>query len=700
MSRSSRSKALERRNADPPPEPAAGTAWTWLLLLAPLLAVVASLTLSYLWNEDFWWYLISGREVLEQGGIPDRDPFLYTSGEGLAWVSHSWLWTVLVALVERLAGLGGVVVFHAVVAMALAALVYTAGRADRLGLANALLTLLFLVTIADRLCGKADVATWLMLALFFHLLERAEAFTWRRGLALVLLQVLWANLHGGYPLGVFIALCYSAGGWIEERLATKRGGSRPAAARPPLWLPAVLFVAAVTAVADPRMLGERLAPFGFVLGSEAFQPVGESGTLLILEWRSPFREGMTGRLPWLYLVAVAVGLAGFVAARRWRLPRLLFFAGMAVLGATAVRHLPGLALAAAVVTLANLEERRRSAPEPRRKAGWKTAARAARPRWGPAYPMAAGLLAVVLLAAAVALRLARPGFEGEPSDRFFTVRPAIACPGAASFVLAHDLPGPIFNDFQMGGYLGYRLHPQHRLFIDSRVLDPDLVVEYTKIVDSPAYWQRAEERWGFRTAILGNYSKTVRSALGATLLRDPRWRLVYVDPLAVVFVKDAPAVPSEARVMHAGTADGGGRLPFVDRPAFLPPLAALQRLFLTDFSANYLVEYLALLGQIGRPRDVLDLATRAIAVTPGEPLLHRQRCAAHLALGDARTAVEDCEVAFEGRPDDSQVVALYAMALHGSGERQRAIFLLERALREHRGDAALLGLLQRLRRAV
>ena len=29
-----------------------------------------------------------------------------------------------------------------------------------------------------------------------------------------------------------------------------------------------------------------------------------------------------------------------------------------------------------------------------------------------------------------------------------------------------------------------------------------------------------------------------------TLLRDPRWRLAYLDPLAVIFVKDAPAQPT------------------------------------------------------------------------------------------------------------------------------------------------------------
>jgi len=95
----------------------------WLLLLVPLLAVVGSLTLSYLWNEDFWWYLTSGRYLLDHHQFPSQDPFLYTAEKGIGWVYHSWLWTVLVAGVHGLAGLGGVVVFRAILGLALCAIV-------------------------------------------------------------------------------------------------------------------------------------------------------------------------------------------------------------------------------------------------------------------------------------------------------------------------------------------------------------------------------------------------------------------------------------------------------------------------------------------------------------------------------------------------------------------------------------------------
>src|ERR1700681_3781330 len=125
----------------PAPEPAPRS-WLagreWLFLFVPVLAVAASLSLGYLWNEDFWWYLTSGRYLLEHLHFPKTDPFLYTSGNGLAWVYHSWLWTVVIAVVHRLAGLDGVVVFHSLVAVALCFLIYTRGKVDRYGLVNSL----------------------------------------------------------------------------------------------------------------------------------------------------------------------------------------------------------------------------------------------------------------------------------------------------------------------------------------------------------------------------------------------------------------------------------------------------------------------------------------------------------------------------------------------------------------------------------
>jgi hypothetical protein len=625
----------------------------WLLFLVPVLAVAASLTLGYLWNEDFWWYLTSGRYLLEHRHFPGADPFLYTAGKGLAWVYHSWLWTVLIALVHRAAGLDGVVVFHALFALALCALIYTTGRVDRFGLVNALAVTLFLATLGERACGKAEMASWLLLAIFYRLLDTEKPFTWKRGTALGGLQVLWANLHGGYPLGIFVALFFSVGGWAETKFGKKAeaGPSR----FPPLWFPALLLL---LAVADPWLYRERLEPFALLSGSRSVQPVGESGNLLIREWQSPLRAAATDpSVLWLFGIAVAAGLASFIAVRRRPLTRALFLLGMSVLGATAVRHLPGLALSAALVILGNLKGKalRGPAPKPKRL-------RKAAPNKPVAWPYltACALVALGLLGAAWGLQIARPGFEGGQSSGFFTMKPAIACPQAASFILDHDLPGPIFNDFQMGAYLSFRLFPRYRLFIDSRVLDPAVVKRYTEILSTPGRWQEEDGHYGFHTVVLGNFSKTVRSQLGQTLLHDPRWHLAYLDPLAVIFVKDDPGQPAMRPELQPL---GGRQAPFVEPASFVAPLPLLQRVFLHDFPANYLVEYLGSLGQLGRPEDVIDLATRALKSGPEHALLYSRRCAAQMMLRNVPAALDDCTNAYRRSPDDPQIAALYAMVL-------------------------------------
>ena len=39
---------------------------------------------------------------------------------------------------------------------------------------------------------------------------------------------------------------------------------------------------------------------------------------------------------------------------------------------------------------------------------------------------------------------------------------------AVDFLAQHHLPGPIFNHYDWGGYLIWRLHPEYPVFVDGR----------------------------------------------------------------------------------------------------------------------------------------------------------------------------------------------------------------------------------------
>lgn len=675
MARKRSTNRLAPQAVQPPPPPPGWTPVS-LVLLVPLLALTCALTLGYLWNEDFWWYLTSGEAVLANGGIPERDPFLYTSDEPGGWVHHSWLWTVLVALLHRAAGIPGVLVLGALLAAALITLVYTTAPVDRFGLVNGLLAAAVVAAAHQRLCLKAEMVTWLLLIVFCRVLERDGPFTWRRGALLAGLQVAWANLHGGYPLGIFAVAAYAAGSWIERRRPW-RGGTAAAPPEESRILVRLVPLLALASLLHPSLLRGHVEMLGSLLGSAAARLAGGGGDPLVLEWQPVFPSAdLPARLTWVALAAL--GLLSFRAARGPRTwSRLLLLAGLAALAATAVRHLTGLAIAAAFVTLANLASLQADPARP--------AHREHQPRLRVAHAALSAALAVFLLTAASGLWIARSDFDhGASRGSFFTLSPRAMSPGAADFLLRHRPPGPIFNDFATGGYLAWRLHPTYQVFIDSRILDPRLVTEYKRMLSHPASWQGAAERYGFRTAVLGNFSKTIRSPVGESLRRDPRWRLAYLDPHAAVFVRDEGTGAAVTGPVPAETE----RVPFLASTSSLPArLARLaSRPFFRQDATMYLSEYLAVLGSLGKAASAEELASEALRQSPGHPLLLRQRCAARFARGNAREALADCEEAYRIRKDDVGILTLYALVLDRQGRESEARRLLDRARELAPGD--------------
>src|SRR5207244_3225730 len=68
--------------------------------------------------------------------------------------------------------------------------------------------------------------------------------------------------------------------------------------------------------------------------------------------------------------------------------------------------------------------------------------------------------------------------------RFFQLRVAQwnIPAGAADYILTHHLTGPIFNTYEQGGYLIWRVSPQTRVFIDGRSLSETVYRDYNQVL--------------------------------------------------------------------------------------------------------------------------------------------------------------------------------------------------------------------------
>ena len=628
-------------------------------MLALFLVLLLSLALGFVWNEDLWWYLASGETILEQGSIPEADIFLYTSNENTRFPSHSWLWSVLLVLWNRLLGVSGMVVFSASVAAAAITLVFCSARVDRFGLANGLFVALVMISAAERLSLKAEIASWLLLVVFFYILDRNKPFTLKTLGLLAVLQWLWSNLHAAYPLGMALALAYSVGGFLQAWWE-RRQGKDYTGTPPPLWTVPTLFVATLL---TPEV-GERLRIFYAGADITTSRLAGSGLSVAIDELQGTFAvEDPT--FATLYLIAL--GASGFCWLRSSRGPlwlsRFFLLAGMAVLAYTAIRHVTPLVLVSALVGLSCLAERG--------EAPTKTPAH-------PLYLAATGTLAAVVLMATFGMVSLRGAFEfGQTSSGFSTLSPLAASPGAADYIREHRLPGPIFNDLILGGHLTHELYPEHQLFIDNRILRGRLNQEYVTLSTSAEAWKQAEARHGFRTAVLSNLAVPNHIPLRSILTNDPTWRRIYVDPAAVVFVKGAARSPVEDRLEGVD-----GKVPFATSSGgFGAWTREAAHLFFRTRPEDLLHQYLSVLGRLKLNREMVDLATQALEVRPDDARLFRNRGSARMLLGQRTEGVEDLEEAVRLDPDDAWNHFTHALALRDSGRPQEALQAVQRAVR-------------------
>jgi hypothetical protein len=210
-------------------------------------------------------HLTVGSYILDTGGIPREDVFSYTMS-GAPFVPYEWLAEVASALSYRWAGLAGPVALHGIVIgltfVVLLAQLRARGHAALLALG---VTALAVGISSMHWIARPHAFTFLGAAVFAAVLDgwqggrRSHRWLW----LLPVSMILWANLHGGFLVGLVLLGIY--GGADLLRWAAGPRAIVPAAARHlrELLLPALATLAATLLTpAGPGLLGHVTGYFG------------------------------------------------------------------------------------------------------------------------------------------------------------------------------------------------------------------------------------------------------------------------------------------------------------------------------------------------------------------------------------------------------------------------------------------------------
>jgi tetratricopeptide (TPR) repeat protein len=630
--------------------PAGGTAWRLEAAgLAALALLVLALTISPITNNDLFLHLKTGEIILKTGAVPRVDDYSALA-RGRPFVAHEWLAGVIFRAVESGFGLDGLILLKALVALGIAATLYAAARALGATATIALPALtLVMILAAARLMERPHIFTCLLSSLYILILVRrrggARASLW----IVPPLQVLWANLHGGFMLGWMIVGLAAAGSLADdllERLAGRRGGAGRLHTAPPVsgrrpfpeWARLAILAAALVPACLLNPYGARLLKFPFELTGSAFMQE-------IYEWLPPFDSAYASTyMARYYVVWATLGIAVHAAAMRILLRRgraipggvfpILLFVAFLILSLRMQRNVTDFALA----TFPGVAASAAALLQPR----------AERPGRSLLPWIAAALLGL-------AGWYAWNGYPyGPGSRREFGLGLGRNIPvAAADYLEANAVRGNVLNTYSSGAYLVYRFHPAMRVAMDSRndVYGEELYAEYKRALQIPESLQAMLRRIDARAIVL-EWPRQGVVITAATIREMGGWIPVYFDDLAVVYVEAGGPLASMAErdgyTLLEPSLFRAGRIAAADSPraveeakrAVLQSRSYVARVLLVD----------ALLAS-GRRREALDEEARIVAEDPPLFFIHYHLGAIRLRLGDRREAAARFRRALALQPD-------------------------------------------------
>jgi len=461
-------------------------------------------------NNDIFLHLRVGELVVHDHAVPSVDEFSATAS-GRPFIAHEWLSAVTFYGVDELFGGKGLTVLGVLIALASAGLLLASVPREartRPGVAFALVVAMYLFTLTSEV--RPHLYTQLILCGYAFAIERwRRRGGWRPLVWLILVQVLWVNLHGGYLFGP-VLLAVLAGSVAVQAASTRlcSDGERAYTWADFRCVAAVALACVVASCLNPY--GPRIFWFSIELSLRS-----EYMRSLINEWKSPFAG-----FPWLVrFEAIYVFIAALV----------LLWAGIL----RRIRGKPLVDAAYALLVTVVAVRARRFIPFVG-ILGFPIAVRSL-PRGRPWLRICEGVLVALLVVATPRMGFVISNVERYPMGWGFGGE-VIGYEGV-EVMKRLGLRGVVLDEYVDGGYLIYRLYPDVRPVVDSRIdiYGEKLHRELLDAASSKTKLYAYLAKYNVNIVLLSPASEHVFQSLQT----DPNWELAYAGPTRFLFVRRA-----------------------------------------------------------------------------------------------------------------------------------------------------------------
>lgn len=403
--------------------------------------------------NDLWWHARIGKDILENGHIPQHDHYSLTE-RGQPFYYQSWLSEILIAGLLHLGGVRLLVLARASIMTGLFGTIMLLcwWASERKRWATVPATLIAILLGISNQTVRPQLFAYLLFILLYTLLwcyrqERIKRAIW----VAPLLIAAWVNVHGSFALGIVLIWLVLLGEILNHTVRNKQSNSVNNKLR---TLGLVALISTLVMLINPR--GAAIANYvSNMLTDIPSQTLG-------VEWQPPSPKSGLGKVfyPALLLTFSVLALARPPIA----LTDLLLTITFAWLGASGVRYIVWFGLVSAPI----LAEALSHLPTDNLKCFCKPPINhlfGRRLAYGNerGYP---GFRRIAITTMIILLLLISALFLFYPHDRLWLTNNTGI--GAVNFMEQNKIQGRLFNELARGSYLIWRLGPTQPVFIDPR----------------------------------------------------------------------------------------------------------------------------------------------------------------------------------------------------------------------------------------
>lgn len=488
-----------------------------LLRYAPALVLFAIVIADAMRvaDTDLWGHIFFGRIILTHHQLWFHAPGSYAVSAGRrTWIKLDWLADVAIALTYGRAGVVGLKLakFTSVAAL-MTLLAIGEGESGASLKIQALVLFASAMAFVPQMQFRPVLATFVFFSATMAMLARdsygRDAPLWLA----VPMFALWANLHGGFFVGLVAMGLYTAICGLQD-LAQGKGLARA------MRLAALTSAATLATLLNPYGLHDWLTIIAYLRNPFTLRYISEFRPLLVV--LANFYRHSRPTFPFICAILI-MGAMLVTFALSPRADDLALFAIAVLMSGAALYAVRNTALAviAAVVPLCrhlDLVIARMSRPPPEALPADAQSSMWTRPVW----QIALAALAIALALNTELLSKQMPAGEAKPV-------------GALAFMHVHNLHGNVLCKFGWADYLLWHDAPRSKIFIESifEAYYPHSVQTAYAAVN---YAQPGAAR------VLDEYPNDfvlmpTGSPAYTMMTKQPRWRLVYRDPVAALFAR-------------------------------------------------------------------------------------------------------------------------------------------------------------------